>query len=71
MLSVIFGIFILSHFTWHKSRHEKRNSKQFQGDAENRISVYTGVTTVGYKGLNPGRYIQMKNEDFRLYNECK
>jgi putative ABC transport system permease protein len=41
-------------------------SKEFQNDASNRISVWSGVTTVEHKGLNPGRFIQMKNKDFEF-----
>lgn len=63
-VSVIFGIFILVVLLGVGEGMKNGIEKQFQSDAENRISVYTGVTTVGYKGLNPGRYIQMKNEDF-------
>ncbi len=51
----------------------KRVKSQFEQDATNRISVWTGTTTKGYKGLNPGRRIQLKNEDFnelsRKYDE--
>lgn len=63
-ISVIFGIFILVVLLGVGEGMKNGIEKQFQSDAENKISVYTGVTTVGYKGLNPGRYIQMKNEDF-------
>ncbi|SEA71144.1 ABC transporter permease [Psychroflexus halocasei] len=63
-ISVIFGIFILVVLLGVGEGMKNGIEKQFQSDAENKISVYTGVTTVGYKGLNPGRYIQLKNEDF-------
>ncbi|MGB2165472.1 MAG: ABC transporter permease, partial [Flavobacteriaceae bacterium] len=39
---------------------------EFEQDAANRISVWTGTTTKEYNGLNPGRYIQLKNEDHVL-----
>lgn len=39
-------------------------SKQFERDATNRISVWTGVTSEEYKGLNPGRRIEMDNRDY-------
>lgn len=39
---------------------------QFEQDAKNRMSVWTGVTSVEYKGLNPGRRIQMKNRDYEI-----
>jgi putative ABC transport system permease protein len=40
--------------------------KEFQNDATNRISVWTNVTSVEYKGLNPGRIIEMDNRDYEL-----
>ncbi|MGO3813028.1 ABC transporter permease, partial [Mesonia sp.] len=39
-------------------------STQFQGDAANIIYVWTGVTSVEYKGMNPGREIQLRNKDY-------
>ncbi len=39
-------------------------AQEFEQDASNRISVWTGVTTVEHKGLNPGRYIELTNEDY-------
>ena len=41
-------------------------TSEFQQDATNRISIRTRRTTKGYKGLNPGRYIQMKDDDFAM-----
>lgn len=63
-LSVASGIFILVILLGFSSGIQKGVKSEFEQDATNRISVWTGVTTKGYKGLNPGRYIQMKNEDF-------
>lgn len=63
-LSVASGIFILVILLGFSSGIQKGVKSQFEQDATNRISVWTGVTTKGYKGLNPGRFIQMKNEDF-------
>ncbi len=42
---------------------------QFQQDAENRISVWSNVTSVEYKGLNPGRRIQFENQDYEMLDE--
>ena len=39
-------------------------SKEFEADATNRIWIWTQSTTKEYKGLNPGRRIRMKNENF-------
>ncbi len=39
---------------------------QFAQDAQNRVQIWSGVTTVEYKGLNPGRRVQFKNKDYDL-----
>jgi putative ABC transport system permease protein len=39
-------------------------AQEFEQDATNRISVWTGVTTIEHKGLNPGRFIELENEDY-------
>tara|TARA_R110002072_G_scaffold302406_1_gene485205 strand:- start:15571 stop:16815 length:1245 start_codon:yes stop_codon:yes gene_type:complete len=63
-VSVASGIFILVILLAIGKGMENGVAKQFEGNAENRINVWTGVTSQGYKGLNPGRYIQLKNNDF-------
>ncbi len=63
-LSVASGIFILVVLLGFSKGIENGVRSQFEQDATNRISVRTGVTTKGYKGLNPGRYIQLKNSSF-------
>jgi putative ABC transport system permease protein len=63
-LSVASGIFILVILLGFGQGMQNGVSKEFQQDAANRISVWSGVTTVGYKGLNPGRFIEMTNEDY-------
>lgn len=72
-LSVASGIFILVILLGFSSGIQKGVKSQFEEDATNRISVWTGTTTKGYKGLNPGRYIQLKNSDHeeisRKYND--
>ena len=65
-LSVASGIFILVILLGFSTAIKNGVSSQFEGDATNRVFIRTGRTTVGYKGLNPGRYIQLKNEDFLL-----
>lgn len=72
-LSVASGIFILVILLGFSSGIQKGVKSQFEEDATNRISVWTGTTTKGYKGLNPGRFIQLKNSDHeeisRKYND--
>ncbi|MDP5044399.1 MAG: ABC transporter permease [Leeuwenhoekiella sp.] len=63
-LSVASGIFILVILLGFGQGMQNGISKEFEQDASNRISVYTGVTSVGYKGLNPGRFVEMTNEDY-------
>lgn len=63
-LSVASGIFILVILLGFSSGIQNGVTTQFQQDATNLISVWTGVTTKEHKGLNPGRYIQLKNDDF-------
>ncbi|MGC1472198.1 MAG: ABC transporter permease [Psychroserpens sp.] len=63
-LSVASGIFILVILLGFSKGIENGVKSQFEQDATNEVSVWTGVTTKGYKGLNPGRYIQLKNSSF-------
>ena len=63
-LSVASGIFILVILLGFSSGIENGVRSEFEQDATNEIGVRTRRTTKGYKGLNPGRYIQLKNDDF-------
>jgi putative ABC transport system permease protein len=63
-LSVASGIFILVILLGFGQGMQNGVAQEFEQDASNRISVWTGVTTVGYKGLNPGRFIELTNEDY-------
>jgi putative ABC transport system permease protein len=67
-LSVASGIFILVILLGFSSGIQKGVKSQFAQDAESRISVWTSVTTKEYKGLNPGRYIQLHNSDYETIN---
>lgn len=68
-LSVASGIFILVILLGFSKGLENGVRSEFEQDATNLITVWTGVTTKGYKGLNPGRYVQMKNDNFELISE--
>ncbi len=68
-LSVFFGIFILVILLGVSKGIENGVKSQFEQDATNLITVWTGVTTKSYKGLNPGRYIQMKNSNFNAISK--
>lgn len=63
-LSVASGIFILVILLGIGQGMQNGISSEFEGDASNILYVYTGNTSKEYKGLNPGRPITMKNEDF-------
>jgi len=63
-LSVASGIFILVVLLGFGRGMENGIRKEFEKDASNRIMVWTQTTTKEYKGLNPGRRIQLKNDNF-------
>ncbi len=65
-LSVASGIFILVILLAMGQGMQNGVSKEFENDAANRISVWAGVTSVEYKGLNPGRRIEMDNRDYEM-----
>ena len=63
-VSVASGIFILVVLLGFSSGIQNGVKSQFERDATNLVTVWTGTTTKEYKGLNPGRYVQLKNEDY-------
>ncbi|CAM4055135.1 ABC transporter permease [Gillisia limnaea] len=63
-LSVASGIFILVILLGIGEGMRNGISREFEQDAANVMYVYTGVTSKEYKGLNPGRQITMKNDDY-------
>lgn len=63
-LSVASGIFILVILLGFGQGFQNGIRKEFEADATNRIWVWTQVTTKEFKGLNPGRRIQMRNSDY-------
>ncbi|MEH6763853.1 MAG: ABC transporter permease [Aequorivita antarctica] len=65
-LSVASGIFILVILLAIGQGMSNGVEKEFEKDATNRISVWTNVTSVEYKGLNPGRFIEMDNRDYEM-----
>ena len=63
-LSVASGIFILVILLGFGQGMQNGIAKEFEEDASNRIVIWSEVTTKEHKGLNPGRRIQLKNENF-------
>ncbi len=67
-LSVASGIFILVILMGFANGIENGVRSEFEQDATNSISVRTGITTKQYKGLNPGRRLQLRNGDYENLN---
>jgi len=65
-ISVASGIFILVILLGAGKGLENGIAKQFENDADGVIWVWAGRTTKEFKGLNPGRQIQLRNSDFVL-----
>lgn len=61
--SVAWGIFMLVVLLGSGYGLENGVKREFLGDAVNYISINSGVTSLPYKGLKPGRRIQFTNED--------
>lgn len=68
-ISVASGIFILVILLGVGKGMQNGVEEQFEQDATNRVSIYTGVTKVEYKGMNPGRRIQLKNDDYQFIDD--
>ncbi len=62
-LSVASGIFILVILLGFGQGMQNGIAHEFEEDASNRIGIWTNETTIAHKGLNPGRYIQLRNGD--------
>ncbi len=63
-LSVASGIFILVILLGIGQGMQNGISREFEQDAANMLFVWSNVTSKEYKGLNPGRQITLKNEDY-------
>lgn len=66
--SVAWGIFMLIILLGSGKGLENGVIKQFASSATNTIWIWNGQTSLAYKGMKPGRNIQMKNQD---YDEVK
>ncbi len=63
-LSVASGIFILVILLGFGQGMQNGIAKEFEEDAATSVWIWPGVTTKQYKGLNPGRRIQLRNENY-------
>jgi len=72
-LSVASGIFILVILLGFGQGMRNGIEHEFKQDASTSVWAWPGVTSKEYKGLNPGRRIQLVNENFEkasaLFNE--
>jgi putative ABC transport system permease protein len=68
-LSVASGIFILVILLGFGQGMQNGIAQEFASDASNRIWVWTQVTTREHNGLNPGRPIQLRNENYQYLEE--
>lgn len=67
--SVAWGIFILIILLGAGKGLRNGAESQFMSDAVNSIWVSGGTTAKPYKGLKPGRQIQLTNEDFEIIRQ--
>ncbi|MEM7381781.1 MAG: ABC transporter permease [Bacteroidota bacterium] len=63
-LSVASGIFILVILLGFGQGMQNGIAKEFEQDAATSVWVWPGTTTKEYKGLNPGRRIELRNENY-------
>lgn len=62
-LSVASGIFILVILLGFGQGMQNGIEKEFRTDAMTSMWVWPGRTTIAYEGLNPGRRVQLRNEN--------
>ncbi len=62
--SVAWGIFMLIILLGSGNGLENGVNKEFASSATNAIWIWNGQTSLPYKGMKPGRNIQMKTDDY-------
>ncbi len=67
--SVAWGIFMLILLLGASNGLESYMQSAFNDDAINSIWIHSGQTAMPYKGLQPGRRIQMRNADYDYLSE--
>jgi len=68
MVSVFIGVMTLMILIGFSNGVQNGVRSEFEEDATNRINIFTRFTSKSYKGLNPGRRIQLRNTDFEETN---
>lgn len=64
--SVSWGIFMLIVLLGSGNGLQKGVTSQFEQDAVNTIWIWSGQTSIAYKGLKPGRRIQLTTDDHEI-----
>ncbi|MEI6748251.1 MAG: ABC transporter permease [Bacteroidales bacterium] len=64
--SVAWGIFMLIILLGSGKGLENGVKNQFNSSATNSLWMWSGQTTLAYKGMKPGRNIQMENSDYDM-----
>jgi len=70
-LSVASGIFILVILLGFGQGMQNGIDEEFKEDAATSMWVWPGRTTMEYKGLNPGRRVQLRNENYEVIATAK
>ena len=70
-LSVASGIFILVILLGFGQGMQNGIAHEFEQDASTSVWVWPGMTTKEFKGLNPGRRIQLRNENFDYWSKAQ
>jgi putative ABC transport system permease protein len=68
-LSVASGIFILVILLGFGQGMRNGIAHEFEQDASTSVWVWPGLTTKEFKGMNPGRRIQLRNENYDSWTE--
>lgn len=66
MFGVFWGIFMLMILMGSGNGLENGVNKEFKGWASNSGFIWSGRTTMPYRGLQPGRYVNFDNEDRKV-----
>ena len=70
-LSVASGIFILVILLGFGQGMQNGIAHEFEQDASTSVWVWPGMTTMEYKGMNPGRRIQLRNGNFEYWSRAE